>query len=896
MKRKVKIKLTPKYGTGGNVANAPWRPLLATISQPDVAVNSTLKAVPRHLANLEAEKGEIATVPGKGGIPNTFKIGGSRHTNGGTPLNLPKDSFIYSDTKDMRIKDPNILSQFGMGKGSYTPADIAKKYDINKFKKILLDPDTDNLQRKTAEGMIANYNLKLAKLALLQESMKGFPQGIPVVAMPYIEEMEIDPSQFAQMNPQDGQEQTVDDDGQMNFGGIIGKLKAMRSGGPQVDYFQDGGGDPYLKELAIANKEALRKRQLAQEEADLFEKKFYQNIDQGIANNKAAMKQWAAAQKLESAKRLLEMTANPNPLFGNVAQYFPEALTEYQKAKQHLKDLSISEQVSKAASSGAPRKVIVRNPTAGQMFNQTTKQVPVTDQMILESMAYGGTPNYQGGGSEKTQTIGNKIYHKLNGVGWVTDKTTGKVLSGTPPITKSGKQNTSTKSTTKSDYLTSNTGKDYNPYGVSQDLLDEFAIANTQFRTNKVKGSQIPLEGGTYGDKDISLDQFMINNPSWAKEFSEKYPGKTYDPKNSEHVKQFQEFYNKNTYDKIYNEALNRNLSEDQAKEKAEIFVKALGFDPSVKPGSGNPKGLDSKHGQYTGSRIELQFKPKEVTETPADTKKEDTPVVTQADHYQQAPYQGAGSPWWLQDVIKTAHAAGNLARIKKYQPWQATPDVQLPEVTFLDPSRELAANAEQSRIAADSLAQFTGPQAFNARFNQIQGQGLKNAADILSRYNNQNVQVSNQQAANNANTMNQATQQKAQLATSLWDKYQTVNQMFDNSKSQARDALVSQYVNAITNKNYTANLNKMNPQFAVNPAIGGEYYFHDPRAQKPDFTQNPDFLKIKKNLMDNDPTLKGDPNGRATQVALKIMGLQPEPEDPYTYPQNPMIPQPYGG
>ena len=240
MKRKVIITALPeaetgmqvkmnglKAGLGLNARVMGWPLEAGKLSEPEVSVNSTLQPVPRHQANLEAEKGEIAMLPGKGGIPDTFKIGGQRHHSGGTPLNLPADSFIYSDTKSMKIKDENILSQFGMSyrPGGYTPADIAKKYNINKFKKVLVDPNTDDLQRDTAEGMIANYNLKLAKLALLQESKKGFPQGIPVVAMPYIESMGIDPAQFTQMNPQGGQTQTSADTDQMGKYGVIVKAQ-----------------------------------------------------------------------------------------------------------------------------------------------------------------------------------------------------------------------------------------------------------------------------------------------------------------------------------------------------------------------------------------------------------------------------------------------------------------------------------------------------------------------------------------------------------------------------------------------------------------------------------------------------------------------------------------------
>jgi hypothetical protein len=148
-------------------------------------VTDTLKAVPRDEANVEAEKGEtvFGDLDGDGGLEH-MKIGGKRHHEGGTPLNLPSGAFIYSDTQKMSIKDEEVLSYFSLKpkKGGYTPAEIAKRYDVNKYKAMLEDPEADDLKKSTAQQMITAYNKKLAYLALIQESMKGFPQGIPEVS------------------------------------------------------------------------------------------------------------------------------------------------------------------------------------------------------------------------------------------------------------------------------------------------------------------------------------------------------------------------------------------------------------------------------------------------------------------------------------------------------------------------------------------------------------------------------------------------------------------------------------------------------------------------------------------------------------------------------------------
>ncbi len=166
------------------------------MSQPDIKVNRTLKPVDREHSNMEIEKSEyVVTNTADTGLPETYIAGGKRHSEGGTPVNLPADSFIFSRDNKMKIRDEDILKMFGKtGNKAMTPADLAKQYDINKYRQILADSNSDKLQVETAELMIANYNEKLGKLALVQESLKGFPDSIPKIAMPYLEASKFDPA------------------------------------------------------------------------------------------------------------------------------------------------------------------------------------------------------------------------------------------------------------------------------------------------------------------------------------------------------------------------------------------------------------------------------------------------------------------------------------------------------------------------------------------------------------------------------------------------------------------------------------------------------------------------------------------------------------------------------
>lgn len=229
----------PGYSRGFNSGQFPvYYPGTEWVA-PSTEVSKGLKPVPWDEANVEAEGGETAYVPDQGGMPAHFNINGPRHSEGGVPLNLPPDTFIYSDTRKMRLKGP-ILEYFGKDpKKTYTPAEIAKQYDINKYRKILQNPDSDHIQRHSAELMIQNYNKKLGALALTQEAKKGFPDGIPVAAMPFLMSYAIDPEMVMPQMPQEEQ------------GEPMGEVESMEQGMPMG---QAGMSVPSLQEVQDWNK------------------------------------------------------------------------------------------------------------------------------------------------------------------------------------------------------------------------------------------------------------------------------------------------------------------------------------------------------------------------------------------------------------------------------------------------------------------------------------------------------------------------------------------------------------------------------------------------------------------------------------------------------------------
>jgi hypothetical protein len=256
----------------------------------------------------------------------------------------------------------------------------------------------------------------------------------------------------------------------------------------------------------------------------------------------------------------------------------------------------------------------------------------------------------------------------------------------------------------------------------------------------------------------------------------------------------------------------------------------------------------------------------------------------------EDVPYDVAQpAEWWLQDTIKTTGAFGDLMGVKKYMPWAPKVDLETPRPTFLDPTRDLAANAEQANIQTAGMAQFAGPQAMSARSSSIQGQASKNAADTLSRFNNANVNLANQFEFKANDIRNQEQMLNQAAASKLYDQNTIANQQYDNARLAMRNNLRNYYTNAITNRWKTDALNQMFPQYAVSPAVGGQMYFTEGKAAgfKPqEMNTGSDYWAQRKKCIDEgakDP----DACARNAVSASKNIASSSEYDDRMTAMQN---------
>lgn len=233
----IRIKQLPKNGDQRNYSLVDRNDLYIKVNpiNQDSNVKNTISAVPREEANIEAEGGEtvIGDINNDGFLEHS-KIVGKRHTKGGVPLNVAPGSFIFSDTKKLKIKDPEVLSIFGVtkfDKGGVTPAKIAQKYPMNNYMNILKDETTDPITKRTASQMLKNNLEKLGMLALVQESMKGFPDGIPAIAQSVMAGLQgqqapgQEQGEGVEHEVMEGRE-AAGEEGQMRYGGMAMYQKA----------------------------------------------------------------------------------------------------------------------------------------------------------------------------------------------------------------------------------------------------------------------------------------------------------------------------------------------------------------------------------------------------------------------------------------------------------------------------------------------------------------------------------------------------------------------------------------------------------------------------------------------------------------------------------------------
>ena len=903
MLKKVRIKRLPQAKTGFQVQGSLYNDVPAMgggadynayMGEPKLQASKYITAVPREEANLEAEGGETVYGDINGdGMPEHKTIKGPRHSAGGVPLKLPDDTFIFSDTKSMKIKEPQFLAVFGKKSGSYTPADLAKQYDIEKYRKILQDPNTDALDRKTAELMLKNYSLKLGALALAQESKKGFPQGIPAVARPYMEVMGIKEEDVL---PDQQITETVK---QLDQQASNNQRSADTMASPTEEQDEQYGDEAEEAQMINSDRPIAQPEPMEDEAAGMMPDQMGMQVGGIMSQNKSFAFQnggWLPEEiamftgSLPEAAYGMAMGANPQ---------------NYQGREKELRGASrfFEEGGLFKAQTGAEIKVDVSGMTQEQKdrayydarTNEANKDKKI---VIIENGKPLGTLKYSKSGSTDVEGIDMKTFG--SGPNAVAAAAQYKLLENSlkdPDVAKKLCEETQASLKDPRSYKQKDRpgkpgaqGKTWEQRGYKmpecQEVVNQFLTH--QKRNLSFMGQNIdPKMFTDTGQGLASLDEIVARGardpqtgkPIKTREEADKarqYLSKTYGKDNAKDVS-INEVSGKIGVpldNSVSSRALQQatfhgyaHMAENRTKYDKELQYKTRNFlgdlqagvnDETSMQGLFNTKGVqispiddftdpsksyygNTTAGQLAGSGLD-KYDIEAVEAAKTDTKKQECPCQTSTGiiYVGKDPNTGQCSPceedvpydvdkpaeWWLQDTIKTAGAFGDRMGLKKYMPWAPRVDLETPRPTFLDPTRELAANAEQANIQTQGLAQFAGPQAMSSRSSSVQGQASKQAADTLSRYNNANVNLANQFEGQVTNIRNQEQGMNQAATQRVYDQNTIANQQFDNAKLAMRNNLRNQYTNAMTNRSKTDALNQLYPQFAVSPGSGGFMHY----------------------------------------------------------------------
>ena len=810
MKRKVIIEALPKAKTGqqvdGSLYNTPalMGGLDRNRSNQQGKTTRTIGAVPRDQANLEAEGGETVVGDLTGmGIPQHYTISGPRHAQGGVPMDLPDNSFIFSDFNQMSIKDPIALEYFGkaMKKGGkvkgYTPAEIAKQYDNNKNIETLKNKNSDHLDRKTAELNLSNNNLKLGALALFQEAKKGFENGIPELSYPYLEKLGVNPEEmFGQ------QEQGLP---QAKKGGSVKKLKRKQDGGmmPPPEMMQQQQMQNPMMGQAPAQDAMQQVMMMVQ-----------QMMEQGAAPEDVVME-------------LLNNQVPPDV----IVQVFVQMGMPQEQAVQIIQAVMSQEQPM-----GEPGMDPGMDPAMMQGQGMTPDMMPAMDP---------GMAMMQMGGASSDDSLIEEILNALN-QGANPEEVIGFLVEQGMPEQEAMQTvmqlvQSSNSQTQPTMYKGGELPKAQNGYTfkTSTDAFGNPIRVTTDNEMSDVEIMQRSRPGEGFGKKVQNVAKFMEVHSWYFNQLSDeektKFITDAQSGKESPIIKKFQKDYN----DKLKAEAKARNLSEEQTQK----IIEEVGFTET------GPRKLDGKFGAFTSSRPFFDFTPV----TPPDDKDEpkDEPkdklkanAVDRGD-INVPDIQGVRAPdvadWTAPDIYNFRGAIRDKQSIKSYFPYADRFSPEFMDPTMYDPSRELAAQAEQANILTQGMGQFVGPQALSARASQVQGQGAKGAADILSKYNNLNVGLANQVDAQNAQLANQAQQYNQAKAQELYDKGVITQQQRDNANRQA-DAVIRQgFAQGWKNASDIAMLNANQEQYKVDPFTGTVFHTgvqrpFDPVKQQADY------------------------------------------------------------
>ena len=764
--------------------------------------------------DINAEKQEMVLGDfDQDGQQELMNVDGPPHTQGGKDVNVPSNSFVFSDTKDLKIKDPQILAMFGMApkRGGYTPAQIAKKYDLNKFKKILDDPNADDASKKTAQLMNDNYLSKLNRLASVQESMKG------AMGMEH-------------HDPQRGQvpaeEAPVQEVGNMDQGGT----EMMQPEEMMMEY----GGAPKYQTAGIFNSKYTNFLNSAKQDlqklypgksVNIVETSTYRHpstqaglVKKGASTTDVSLHAVNAAkdfQILVNGKPVNDPELYHDVLWKNAERNGLYHLDPKGFGAKDLGHIGVIEEDGKS--------------TYGRLID-AYPQIKNTKEF---NALFEHVKNRVGSGNPTPKEL--LVYNQLQGQRYEPELWYKPMYPATENAT-SPLQETVTKSKVsrpvnlpiKKGILTAREVPV--PPVLQTDTDNENSNVNiNDWVMSEYKG-QIQRPTMQYAGLYPTTLQSLGTVPNWQ----EAIPVSQWTPNtnaNQQVAKTVPSPYKMQP--SVAKQQQNPELPYNE-------FLDIVGRNPNLDrlpiTGPSSPYSLEEYPVPWAGTNYQMQgqevlpLRPLSVSPqtsaatavnvppmTPFVSTDTEALVTNENKKKNRTAKQRTGifaNPNLYGDVMNLAQ----MAQLRKFVPYEPVPQAVIPETVFMDPTRAIAAQQEMARNAMEMAGQSANARAARATGLAYQGEAGKQAADTIAQYANQNVAIANQANAQAAQITNQLMAMEANRMAELnkgnFLAARDYQREMGRLQAEWADRKQKQHDTAVK----TAWLNKTSPYFNIDP------------------------------------------------------------------------------
>lgn len=786
----------------------------------DQSVRFSLSSIPREDANIEAEGGEtVLTDLNNNGDFGLYNITGPRHSQGGVPMFLPEQSFIYSDTPKLKFSKDE-MSEFDMGGSRRTPAQISKKFGLNNYYAELDSQFSDNISSRSAELMLKKNMEDLSKLSFMQEAKKNFEDGVPLASHPFLLSQGLDPLEFTanveQISMQQAQNNTIEQlpVDQQN------QLRMLQQMLAQAEQQQDMSA----QNMQAPPIDSANQMQLAQANNDIMPMARFGNEMSDFLNKAQAGTETDA----NSSNNIY--TINGQPV--DRAQYIDYAI----RNNLHRRfDGTIESDFIKGLSD-AEIKMYGKNLTDignYDVFNQgdNTGDLSITEEQFNETYR-----NINNSKSEEVKSVVEENVQSQNN----ESSTTSESFDPLKYFPAGSKTHKLIKEKQSQGFEFSLTDEGKLRYFKPASSKFEGRQGNSQTSAIDIVGSTVEgdpiysedergtgdvinqsdigyFDYGMYSEGNVPGTQYSTGNQdSWygSDAFASKEAEEDWMRRNGKIAEKIEGFdYNKGKNDpqwlkfqKLYEEERKKFYDKVGAPYRPYFGTGETGSDLDGKAGAKvfNAPGFDIDFTSAEEGFIDLPEEKEKIKTNDLET----TP--------------GPIKEVWRQDQNNLMALAAIQDDL--YLPWSPKLDEQKIDYVLDDYTGKVNAIMGAQNTMASALGAAGGPQAI-ARSN-IQGKSLNAIAQAIDTTNRTNVNIMNRAAAQQAQMDAQIDMRNKAIDKGLYDD--TVfalqeKQNFDNEKIAKNNELFNAM---ITNAANTYNLNTLYPYYNVNPQADGNVEF----------------------------------------------------------------------